>query len=257
MSQTSVQKASSIRYGSGTMRINGVNVGLINKAKLDATYKMIEIKASNGRLPPKKSLESAIFSAELVEVDLTTLNSIDTFGVLSTVAGASTPVAAEILRASGTFDANEPIFFANANGDKTVVSSIVVKNGATTLTLGTDYAVVLENGKTGIVRIGTALTLSGIGLNVGYTYTPNASKKLTYSDIIKLVQYCEFSFVNVDEFNKEFRVIIPKGYSASNITMEFPDDDATDTTLVTPIEIRAFPDASNVMFRIEDEQSVA
>jgi hypothetical protein len=257
MSQTSAQKVSSIRYGSGVMRINGVNVGLINKAKLEAKYTMIEIKASNGRLPPKKKIESAIFTAELVEVDLTTINSIDTYGVLTTVSGASTPVTAEVVRASGSWGTNELIFLANGDGDKTVVSSIVVKNGATTLTVGTDYAIVVENGKTGIVRVGTALTLSGIGLNVGYTYTPNASKKLTYSDVIKLVQYCDFSFINTDENGKEFRVIIPKGYSAADITMEFPDDDATDTTLVTPIEVRAFPDSGNVMLRIEDEQSVA
>jgi hypothetical protein len=176
--------------------------------------------------------------------------------VLSSVAGSSTPVTAEILRATGTWGTNEPIFFAFANGDRSVVSSIVVKNGATTLTLGTDYAVVVDDGKTGIVRIGTALTLSGIGLNVGYTYTPNASKTITYSDVIKLISYYPFSFENTDADGKKFAIIIPKGYSASNITMEFPDDDATDKALTTPIEIRAYPDAGNVMFQIYDEQSV-
>jgi hypothetical protein len=144
----------------------------------------------------------------------------------------------------------------NKNGDNTVVSSIVVKNGATTLTLGTDYAVVLENGKTGIVRVGTALTLSGIGLNIGYTYTPNAKNVYTYSDIIRAISLYEAKFVNTDENGKKFSVTIPKGYNVGNLSFAFSSDDKLDEAMTYPLEFEAYPDQNNVMLILEDEQAV-
>ncbi len=255
MSQTTVQQTSSIRMGSGVLKIDGVNVGALNAAKLDTKFSVLSIKADNAKLPAFKKIESATFSAELYEVYLPNLNKIDSFGVLTAAAGSSTPVVAEILKASGLFAANEIIFFANPNGAGTVVSSIVVKNDSTTLTLGTDYNIILQDGKTGIARIGTALTLTGIGLNVGYTYTPNASRTITYSDIAKLVGYYTVSFENTDANGKKFSITFPKGYSSADLTMEFKSDDKIDEAMTVPFEVIAFPNSSNVLFTIYDEQA--
>jgi hypothetical protein len=77
--QTTAQSVSSIRYGSGVLKINGVNIGLLDKAKLDASFDTIEIKASNGRLPPRKKIKEAIFTADLYEINLQNLQAIDSF----------------------------------------------------------------------------------------------------------------------------------------------------------------------------------
>ncbi len=254
--QTSVQNSRSIRLGSGTLSIDGVNVGALEKAKLDVTFKVLQLKADNARLTPRKSIDKVQFSANLFEILLANLEKIDGFGTATDTAGVSTPVTAEVLRASGNWASSEAIFFANANGDGSQVASIVVKNGATTLTAGTDYAVVVENGKTGVVRIGTALTLSGIGLNVGYSYVPNAKKTYTFNDVVKAIGFYEVKFENVDENGKKFSITIPKGFNTENLTLEFPSDEKLDEAMKYPVKFEAYPDSSNRLLVIDDEQAV-
>lgn len=255
--QTSVQNSSSIRLGSGTLSIDGVNVGALEKAKLDVTFKVLQLKADNTRLAPRKSIDKVQFSANLFEILLANLEKIDGFGTATDTAGASIPVTAEVLRASGTFAATDVLYFANANGDKTAVSSVVVKNGATTLTAGTDYVVVLgSDGRTGIARVGTSLTLTGIGLNVSYSYVPNVKKTYTFNDVVKAIGYYEVKFENVDENGKKFSITIPKGFNTENLTFEFASDEKLDEAMKYPVKFEAFPDASNRLLVIEDEQAV-
>lgn len=255
MSQTTVQNAKSVRLGSGVFKIGGVNIGLLKGAKVTADRSVVQFKADNGFLPPRAKLAKVKIEADLYEINLANFALIDGAGVASAVAGVSTPVTAEVLRAIGTWGTNEIIFPLFSNGDKTVVSSIVVKNGATTLALGTDYAVVVENGKTGIVRVGTALTLTGIGLNMGYTYTPNAKNIYTYSDIMKSITLAQATFENTDENGKKFTVRIPKGYNTANISFAFASDDKLDEAVTFPISFEAYPDENNQLLVIEDEQA--
>ena len=87
------------------------------------------------------------------------------------------------------------------------------------------------------------------------TYTPN-TKKITFSDLSKLVSYYEAQFINTDENGKEFTLTIPKAYSIENLQLGFVSDDAVDETMKVPIKLTAFPDDNNIMLHIEDEQSV-
>lgn len=252
---TSAQNSRSVRLGSGIMYINNVNIGLLEAAELDTTRSVLQIKADNGRLPPRVKLEKVMFKATLYEVNLANFDTIDGAGVSSTVAAAPVSPTAEVLQASGTWNTNAVLYFAGKQATGGVATSITVKNGATTLTLGTDYAIVNDNGRTGITRVGTALTLTGIGINVAYTYTPAASRVYTYSDIIKALSLYEVRFENTDELGKKFIVTIPQGYNVENLKLGFGSDDKLDEAMKFPISFEAYPDATNRMLVISDEQA--
>lgn len=146
---------------------------------------------------------------------------------------------------------------ANKNGDKSLVSSLVVKNGATTLTKDTDYyAYTYPNGDVVLERKGTDLTIVTGDLKADYSYTPYTMHTLTLKDVMKIAEYRENKFVNVDENGKEFRIIMPKGYKSNGWNIEFASDQEVDQAMKPAIEITASANDDNVLLIIEDEQSV-
>lgn len=100
---TQAQSERSVRLGSGIIYINNINIGLLEGAELEATKNVLQIKADNGRLPPRVRLEKVTFKANLYEINLANFDLIEGVGTGSVVAGSSTPVTAEILKASGTW----------------------------------------------------------------------------------------------------------------------------------------------------------
>ena len=253
--QTTAQQTSSIRMGSGVLKINGTNVGLLSKAKLSVKYSVLSIKADNGQLPAYKKVNSATFGADLYEVYLPNLQTIDTFGVLSSVAGSPTTVTAE---AKGTgWVVGQPIKLSNKDGDNTVVQSIVVKANAVALTITTNYTVYVADGTNGTLghTYIVPVTANALAITVDYSYNPNVSRTITYSDIVKLVGYYDVVFENTDANGKKFSINFPKGYSSSDLTMDFQSDDKIDSAMTVPFEVTAYPNASNVLFTIYDEQS--
>ena len=91
----------------------------------------------NARMKPKMKINEAVFSAKLYEFVLENLQTIDGFSTYSTVAGTLTTVVAE---AHGTgWVINTPIKADFKNANNTSIGSIVVKAGAGTLVLNTDY----------------------------------------------------------------------------------------------------------------------
>lgn len=254
--QTTVQQGSSIRLGSGILKIAGVNIGLLQKAKLTTKYNVLAIKADNGRMPPFKRIESAMFSAELFEVYLPNIQEIDTFGVFSSVLASPVTVTAE---AHGTgWTVGQPIKATYKNWANTIIASIVVKASTTTLVAGTDYRTYVGDGSNGTLGYTYIVpeTAQTLAITFGYSYTPNASSTITYSDLIKAVSYYDVSFENTDFNGKKFTINFPKGYSSSDLTMEFQSDEKIDSGMSVPFEVTAFPNSSNVMFTITDEQAV-
>lgn len=241
--------------GSAVIMWNGVNIGALQNSKLKIEESVISLVADNAKLPPRKKITSASIMADIWEINLDTLATLDAVGTLTSVAATPVSPTAEVLQASGSWGTNTPLFFAGKQATGLIATAIVVKNGVTTLTLGTDYAVILENGKTGIVRVGTALTLTGIGINVGYTYTPAASKTYTGKDVMKLIGMYPVEIYNMDENGKKLGITFPQGYNASGIEWNFSADEKLDEVMKQSIEIKAFPDSTGVLFSIYDEQA--
>lgn len=257
--QNSVQKVKSVRFGSGTLSMSTdggstwINLGALKDANLNVTKAIIEVIMDNAKMPPKVKIEEAVFSANLYEIVLENLQSIDGFATYTTVDGVATPVTAEPHGTGRT--ASVPFKLDNKNGDNTKVSSIVVKAGASTLALGTDYTVFLaSDGYTWINPI-TAQTLA---ITVGYSYTPLTSKEQLYKDIVKTLATNRFKFENTDEDGKVFGIEFFEGYNRAGIDATFLPDDTTDDALNIPFEIKAYPvTGSQNLFRIYDQQDVA
>jgi len=254
--QTQPQKIPSIRFGSGVLKIDGVNVGLLDNGKMAIEFATLRLKAHNGQLPVKKKIESVKFTAELYEIHLPNISAIDTHGILTASAGSPVNVTAEALGTGWTV--GTPIKISNKNGAGTIVTSVVVDEDGSPLTLNTDYRLYVAdgtNGESGYTYIVPLTAQTGV-LDVDYTYTPHVSKTITFSDVTKLVGYYEVVFENTDENGKVLRLTIPKGYSGGTMEFGFVADDAIDETMKVPFELDAYPDENNVMLIIYDEQSV-
>jgi len=253
--QTSVQKANAVRFGSWVLNIstdNGstwINLWALKDAKLVVDKIIKELVFDNAKAKPKVKINEVVFSSTLYEIALDNLQKIDWLADYITVDWTATNVTWEAL---GTgWIVWTPIRLKNKNGDNTIVTSIVVKSGATVLVAWTDYDTYIYDGYTFILPK-TAQT--GV-LTSNYTYTPLVRKEQIYKDIQKYLALNMFKFSNYDENGKEFGIIFPQGYNKAWIDAQFQPDDSTDT-MGLGIEIKAFPDGTNELFRIIDEQDV-
>ena len=204
----------------------------------------------NAKMPPKVRIDEAVFSASIYEFVLENLQSIDGIATYSTVLATLQTVVAE---AHGTgWTINTPIKCNYKNANNTVVGAIVVKSGATTLTLSTDYRTFVgADGYTYILPV----TAQAGAITFGYTYTPNASKEQLFKDVVKTLATNRFKFENTDENGKVFGIEFYEGYNRAGIDATFLPDDTTDDALNMPIEIKARPvTGSQNLFRIYDEQ---
>lgn len=249
MSQTQPQKSKAIRFGSGVLKVDGVNIWLLDNAKLLVEYNVIQIKAHNGYLPPKKKASSVKFTAELYEIDPANLYKVDGGGTVTTIAGTPVNVVNEAVTASwvvGTL-----IRLANHNGAGTIVTSPVLKVDGTTKTLNTDYKLVLLDGQSYI----EPLTSQSWVITINYTYTPNASTRYSIKDLQTILAYHDVVFENSDENGKKFKITIPKANASGNVELGFVSDEAVDEVMKLPIEFTANPDDDNYLVHIDDEQT--
>ena len=256
--QNSVQKVKSVRFGSGTLYISSdggatyTNLWALKDANLNVTKSIIEVIMDNAKMPPKVKIDEAVFSANLYEIVLEHLQTMDGIATYSTVDGTQTSVTGEALGTGWTVDT--PIKLAKKNGDNTEVASIVIDADGTPLTLNTDYRVFV--GADGYTYIMPITSQSGV-LDADYAYTPLASKEQLYKDVVKTLATNRFKFVNVDEDGKEFGIEFYEGYNRAGIDATFLPDNTTDDALNIPVEIKAYPvSGSQNLFRIFDEQDV-
>ena len=150
-----------------------------NEGSLEFTYDAIKVTGSQaeGVLNfVKNMVMNAGFS--LYQLELSNINRLMA-GATSYSQTAATPVAVDdedYLTGDWALDTFIP--FKNQSGAGTVPTSISVVNDGT-LTLDTDYLVIQSGGKWGIVVLDTVSTDTDETLEVNYTYTPSASRKLT------------------------------------------------------------------------------
>ena len=171
MAQTQVQKTKAIRFGSGVLKIDGTNLGLLDNAQLVVAFNTVQLRAHNGYLPVKKKIENIEFTAELYEVHLDNIQQIDSHGVLSNTAWSPVNVTGEALGAGWTI--GSPLKLANKNSANTEVGSIIIDADASALSEGSDYEVYIgdgSNGELGYTYIVPLTSQSGV-LDADYTYS--------------------------------------------------------------------------------------
>lgn len=244
MSQTTAQKEKAIRFWSWVLKIDGINIGLLDEAKLNVEYNVIQIKAHNGVLPAKKKPSAVKLTAQIYEIDPINLAKVDGGGDVTTFAGTAINVTGEVL---STWVVGTPIKLANANANGSKVTSTVISG----LTLNTDYRVFALDGASYI----EPLTTQTAPLSINYTYTPATKKRYTIHDVAKALQTYEVVFENVDENGKKFTITIPKGNASGNLELWFVSDQSVDEVMKLPVEFTANVDGSNVLVYIDDEQA--
>lgn len=134
MSQTTVQRSKSLRFGSGVLERsldNGatwLNLGALKNAKLAVTTKISEIMFDNAKLPPKEKIDEVVFSANLGEVNLQNIYDLNSQGAITLTPASPVTVTAEVIQASGTWATGAIVFLAYHNGDGTQNTITNLKN---------------------------------------------------------------------------------------------------------------------------------
>lgn len=241
--QTTVQKVESIRKGSVRVLVGNdfatlVDIGALRNPVFNSLVENQSIDFDNAA-SLKKFVKGLRVQAtfDLCEINFTNLNVLDS-GImnLTVVAGTPTAVTGE---AKGTgWTVGLPIKLNNKNGANTVVTSIVVKANGTPLTLSTNYQVYVGNGTNG--ELGATyivpVTANALAITVDYSYTPNASRKVTFNDagnkVLKAMR-----IMNTDENGKIFKIDITNGTNFSPISVSFAGDEADDVA-VLPIDFQ-------------------
>jgi hypothetical protein len=254
--QTSVQKNDSVRLWSWVLKLNSVNIGLVEGVSMEVESTTAQIVAHNGQLPPRTKITGVKFKASMYEINMENLQTIFG-GTQTTVNGTLQTVTAE---AKGTgWVIWKPIRLNYKNGANTIVWSIVVKANAVALTLTTNYTTYVAdgtNGDLGYTYI-VPVTANALAITVDYTYTPFVSKKITYNDLIKLSSMYPLEFTNTDANWKVFSIKIYKAYSTNSLSLPFNGDNEIDKNIIIPLEFWAYADTSWNYFEINDEQDVA
>lgn len=253
--QTTIQKSSAIRVGSvklevGSDLLSMVNVGALRGVSWKQKGKTDEIVFDNTE-KIKKFSDGNIFSlvATLCEIEWSNIQAFnDGQIVVTNNAGTLQTVTAE---AHGTgWTIGQPIRATYKNGNNTIVGSIVVKSGATTLTLNTDYRTYVADGSNGVSGYTyiVPLTAQAGAITFGYTYTPNASKTITFNATgTKQGKYIRIT--NTDE-NGKTQVFTMSGTSNINpIEISFASDNEANVSEM-PIELEG------TVVSIVDEQAV-
>lgn len=260
--QTTTQKVNTIRFGSAKIEVGENVAGLVNLGTADnvvftESFTPIVVKPGNApEITAGVREHYATAKFDLWEVDLSNLNlirgGIDTY---STVAASPVTVTDELVTLTGT----KMVRLANKSGDGSEPTSISVKDSAnTTATRNTDYVIGVDSAGwpvIGRVADSTVIT-TGEQVKVTYTYTPNASVKLSTGGK-NTISPRVVRLTNTNAAGKKFQITIYAAKNQSGIELKLPGDDSEDVVAV-PIELKGIVDtartAGDQLFEILDEQ---
>lgn len=256
MPQTSIQKQSSIRFGSTKLEVGEdflslVNLGALRGMSFNQKVKNVVIEFDNTESIKKfKKGLTASFSFQLAEMDMTSYSLIDDgLVVLDTTAGVLVPGATQTLL-NGAWSFNNPVIIENQNGDGSIITVNSVTGSVDGALGADDYFVGFDGQGNCVVTIvdGTLATTEAQDITIDYDYTPNASKNVTFNDFGTKVEKVA-RITNTDENGKRLIVNMTNVTNITPTVMPFLADDADD---VMTVEI----ELEGVIQDIIDEQSV-
>ena len=255
MSQTNIQNQNAVRVGSVKLEVgislaSMTNVGALRGVSWKQKGKTDEILFDNAE-KIKKFSDGNVFSliASLCEINWDNIQAMND-GQVTIVNNAGT-LQTVVAEAKGTgWTVGVPIRANFKNGSNTIVGAIVVKAGAPTLVLNTDYRTYVADGTNGVAGYTYIVpeTAQTLAITFGYTYTPNASKTISFNASgTKVGKYIRIT--NTDS-NGKTQVIVMSGTSNLNpIEITFASDNEANISEM-PIELEG------TMVNIVDEQVV-
>lgn len=259
---TTVQKASSIRFGSAKFEVGEdvnslIDLGAMKSIVFEETWDEMTVTSDNaGVIKTGINNHAAGIEGDLMEINLAILATIrGGIDKIENITGTPKTVTNESVTLTGQTQKR----LLNKNGAGTVVTAVTVKKGATTLVAGTDYTLAVDSaGFTVISRVEGGGVASGDALTVNYTYTPLSAKRFL-SGGLGTFQPRVARITNYDDAGKEFRITVYKATPENGLNITFPEADAEDPA-ITPIRMNGTLDSSRAvgeqLFEIYDEQGV-
>ena len=263
--QTTVQKPTAVRFGSGKIEVGTsivtlVDVGAIRNAVFTREFDKVEVMSDNAhRVRVGIKDEAAYLDFDMMETDMAMLSTF--MGGLDTL----TPVAASpvaVTTEAHTLTGTNSVRLSNKEGDGTEVSSIVVTDSSdNACTRNTDFVISVDSaGYTTIARSSDASgnIADGETVNVAYSYTPNSSVKLTAGGKVSLTDKV-VRITNTDENSKTLKITLYKASIEDGWSYDFPADNSMDAGMIH-IKMKAIPDITRTLgdqlYEIIDEQAV-
>jgi hypothetical protein len=227
-----------------------VEVGALRKPKFTSGAQQQAIEFDNvDDLKQFADGSKATIEFDLCEINLTNWAIFDAGMVTqTTVAGTGVPVVGE---AKGTgWTQGVPIQINNKNGANTMVTAITVRQAGVAMTLNTDYRLYVGNGTNGTLGFTyiVPITAQAAAITADYTYTPAASKVMTFTSQGNKTLNC-VRFINTDAAGKNFQVDMQNATNVEPFSMTFAGDDEADVA-VMPVKIEGY------IVSITDEQQV-
>lgn len=263
MAQTTVKHPETIRFGSGRLEIGKSLDSLVDVGALTGVHfthelgDKVTITSDNaGVILERTGTQTAKVEANLMEINLNTL-AVYMGGVskLETVAGSQKTVTDEEHTLKGTTFIR---LDHRMSGGNAVAISSVKKKGDSAAVKDTDYVVAIDSdGYTCIARKSSSSAITdGSVVQVSYTYTPAARKRLSFGGLQQL-DASVARITNYDSLGREFSITVYKATADSGIEIEFQADDADEADVV-PITLVGTEDTSRAvgdqLFVIEDRQ---
>lgn len=263
MSQTTIQNADSIKFGSAKMEVSTdgtvgavwEDMGAGRSFSAAESYNAVKIDSDNaGVVKDYVNQRQFAISGELLEVDFNTLKHIrGALDEVTTVAGAET--TEDQVLSAGNYSEDVWYEFAGQNDD----GSEPLVNTADAETDG-DISTSLITSKVGdewgfIIPDGTLTSGTGQSITINITYTPTAKVVVEGGGTVSLSRF-QVRLTNTDADGKEFSVRFPYCKINEGMEFSFASDDADDANTL-PISILAETDpVSGKTYIFEDEQSV-
>jgi hypothetical protein len=256
MSQTTIQQEKAIRKGSVRIKIGNdfnslVDIGAIRDPKMTMMVEQQNIEFDNvNDLRQFAEGDKVQFSFVLAEINLTNLAQFDKGLVnLTNVAGTIVNNHSQVV-ASGDWAYNKFIPFEYQNGDGSAITPDSVTAGTNGLLVSeTDYFITNVNGVRGIiVKDSATVTTLVQTITIVFDYTPNASKKITFTKIgTKELIVCRIE--NTDADGKVFKIDFEDVTNVVAPAIDFPADDEAEIATM-PMTLEGY------VVEITDEQQV-
>lgn len=241
--QTTIQVNAAIRKGSVRVLVGNsfaslVDIGALRNPVIKMLSENQAVKFDNvadlNKFVNGKRIQATF---DLAEINFDNMAVLDG-GILNLTTTAASPVAV-VGEALGTgWVVGKPIRLANKDGDNTIVATIVIKAAGTPLTLTTNYVTYVGDGTNGTLGYTyiVPVTASAAVLTADYSYTPNASKKVTFNDSGNKTLKC-MRLINTDENSKTFKIDIENGTNFAPISIDFATD-VQDDVAILPIDFQ-------------------
>lgn len=222
---------------------SSVDLGAVRNVRFRGEQTKVEVDSDNrGNIIDRIRLNGIIEFEWLEPASADNMENIAKGLVTKTIVNG-TPVPIE--NESKTLQKNVPVFLDNKNGDgsEVPISDISTDPGAVSLVEGTDYDVLVIDGKTAVL-LSDSYAITTESVVIDYTYTPAVSKKVSGgTSKTATPRWVRIVGPSADDPLKERKVTLEAAVVDSEILLPFVDVETAGDVGVAPTTLKNKKDA--------------